>query len=140
MFDDRYTFGARIDAPFDDVRESVETALRAEGFGVLTEIDVAATLRAKLGVVQDPYVILGACNPPLAHRAISADPAVGVLLPCNVVIRDVGDAVLVEAMDPRAAMGLVDDAVVAEVAAEARAKLVRAVAAIEQQYPAEALA
>lgn len=140
MFDDRYTFGARIAAPFDDVREGVETALRAEGFGVLTEIDVAATLRAKLGVVQDPYVILGACNPPLAHRAISADPAVGVLLPCNVVIRDVGDAVLVEAMDPRAAMGLVDDAVVAEVAAEARAKLVRAVAAIEQQYSAEAMA
>ncbi len=140
MFDDRYTFGARIAAPFDDVREGVETALRAEGFGVLTEIDVAATLRAKLGVVQDPYVILGACNPPLAHRAISADPAVGVLLPCNVVIRDVGGVVLVEAMDPRAAMGLVDDAVVAEVAAEARAKLVRAVAAIEQRYSAEALA
>ncbi len=137
MFDDRYTFGVRIAAPFDDVRRSVETALRAEGFGVLTEIDVAATLRAKLGVARDAYVILGACNPALAHRALAADPAVGALLPCNVVVRDVGDAVLVEAMDPRAALGLVDDAAVAEVAAEARAKLVRVVTALEHQHPAE---
>jgi uncharacterized protein (DUF302 family) len=137
MFDDRYTFGARLAAPFDDVREAVEAALRAEGFGVLTEIDVAATLRAKLGVTQPPYVILGACNPSLAHRALSADPSVGALLPCNVVVREVGDGVIVEAMDPRAALGLVDDPAVAEVAGEARAKLVRVVTSVEQARAAQ---
>jgi uncharacterized protein (DUF302 family) len=140
MFDDRYTFGARISAPFDDVREDVECALRAEGFGVLTEIDVAATLRAKLGIPHDPYLILGACNPLLAHRALTADPAVGALLPCNVVIRQGEDTLIVEALDPRAALGIVDDAAVAEVAAEARAKLVRVITAIEAHYPAEAIA
>jgi len=107
--DDRYTFGIRLDAPFATVRESVEAALKSEGFGILTEIDVAATLLAKLGVERDPYVILGACNPPLAHRAITADPSVGALLPCNVVVRTDGDRTVVEAMDPRAAMGLIDE-------------------------------
>jgi uncharacterized protein (DUF302 family) len=127
MFDDRYTFGTRLDASFDDVREATEAALRGEGFGVLTEIDVAATMRAKLGVELDPYVILGACNPPLAHRAITADPSVGALLPCNVVLRVDGDAVVLEAMDPPAALGLVDEPAIHEVATEARVRLRRAV-------------
>ncbi|HYO44118.1 MAG TPA: DUF302 domain-containing protein, partial [Candidatus Limnocylindrales bacterium] len=87
MFDDRYTFGTRVDAQFDDVREGVIAALRTEGFGVLSEIDVAATLRAKLGIERDPYLILGACNPPFAERAIATDPAIGALLPCNIVVR-----------------------------------------------------
>jgi uncharacterized protein (DUF302 family) len=137
MFTDRYTFGTRLSASFDDVREGVEGALRAEGFGVLTEIDVAATLRAKLGVTRDPYLILGACSPPLAHRALEAEPAVGALLPCNVVIRVAGDAVVVEAMDPQAALGLVDNPEVAEVAADARERLLRAMEAIEQASPPE---
>jgi uncharacterized protein (DUF302 family) len=131
MFDDRYTFGVRLAAPIEDVREAVEAALRAEGFGILTEIDVAATMRAKLGVDLDPYLILGACNPPLAHRAITADPSVGALLPCNVVLRVDGDAVVLEAMDPAAAMGMVDLPEVREVAAEARSRLLRALEHVE---------
>ncbi|MHB8892431.1 MAG: DUF302 domain-containing protein [Candidatus Limnocylindrales bacterium] len=134
MHDDRYTFGTRLDAPFADVREGVEAALKTEGFGVLTEIDVAATLRAKLGVERDAYVILGACNPPLAHRAITADPSVGALLPCNVVVRTDGDRTVVEALDPRAAMGLIEGAEIAAVAAEARERLVRVVEAVEARF------
>jgi len=136
MFDARYTFGTRFDASFDDVREATEAALRGEGFGVLTEIDVAATMRAKLGAELDPYVILGACNPPLAHRAITADPSVGALLPCNVVIRADGDSIVLEAMDPQAALGLVDEPVVHEVAAEARVRLRRAVERVAELLPA----
>jgi len=132
--DDRYTFGIRLDAPFATVRESVEAALKSEGFGILTEIDVAATLLAKLGVERDPYVILGACNPPLAHRAIAADPSVGALLPCNVVVRTDGDRTVVEAMDPRAVMGLIDEAEITAVAEEARAKLVRVVETVEKRF------
>jgi uncharacterized protein (DUF302 family) len=131
---DRYTFATRLEAPFSAVRERVEIALKAEGFGILTEIDVAATLRAKLGVERDPYLILGACNPPLAHRAITADASVGALLPCNVVVRADGDVIVVEAMDPRAAMGLIDSAEMAAVATEAREKLVRVVEAVEARF------
>lgn len=136
MQNDRYTFCARLEAPFADIREGVETALRAEGFGVLTEIDVAATVRAKLGVERDPYLILGACNPPLAHRALTADPSVGALLPCNVVIRTDGDRTVVEAMDPRAAMGLIESAEIAAVAEEARERLVRVVEMVEARFGA----
>ena len=136
MFDDRYTFGTRIAASFDDVRDATEAALRGEGFGVLTEIDVAATMRAKLGVELDPYVILGACNPPLAHRAIVADPSIGALLPCNVVLRVDGEDVVLEAMDPRAALGLVDQPEIAAVADEARARLRRAVERVADLLPA----
>ena len=91
---------------------------------------------AKLGVERDPYVILGACNPPLAHRAIAADPSVGALLPCNVVVRTDGDRTVVEAMDPRAAMGLIDEAEITAVAEEARAKLVRVVEMVEKRFEA----
>ncbi len=136
MHHDRYTFGVRLDAPFIDVRESVEAALKAEGFGILTEIDVAATMLAKLGVERDPYLILGACNPPLAHRAIAADPSIGALLPCNVVVRTDGDRTVVEAMDPRAAMGLIEGAEISAVAEEARAKLVRVVENVGKRFGA----
>ena len=115
---------------FDKTIETVTAALAEQGFGVLTEIDVAATLKAKLGVDRDPYVILGACNPPLAHRALDADPSVGALLPCNVVLRADGDGTIVEAMDPLAALGIVNTAAVHEVAEEAAARLRRVIAAL----------
>jgi uncharacterized protein (DUF302 family) len=90
-----YTFGIETHAEFVDVVDRVTEALAAEGFGILSTIDVAATLRAKLGVERESYLILGACNPPLAHRAIAADPDIGALLPCNVVVRQDPDAVAV---------------------------------------------
>ncbi len=126
-----YTFGTRVAGTPAEVRPAVEAALRVEGFGVLTEIDVAATMRARLGVEMPPYLILGACNPPLAHRALEVDPSVGALLPCNVVIRADGDATIVEAMDPATAMTIVGDPAIREVGSEARGRLERVISAVE---------
>jgi uncharacterized protein (DUF302 family) len=126
----RYSFGTRLAGTVADLRPAVEAALKAEGFGVLTEIDVAATMKAKLGVDVPPYVILGACNPPLAHRAITAEPSIGTLLPCNVILRTDGETTVVEAMDPAAAMSLSDSAELAAVAAEVRGRLERVIAAL----------
>ncbi len=88
--------------PFSDVIEMVKSALASQGFGVLSDIDVAATLRAKLGVEQAPYRILGACNPHFASRGIAIEPMLGVLLPCNVVVREVADGVEIDIQDPTA--------------------------------------
>jgi uncharacterized protein (DUF302 family) len=119
-----YHFSVSVRGGFDDVVEKTRAALADEGFGVLTEIDVAATLRAKLGVEREPYLILGACNPPMAHQALEADPAIGVLLPCNVVVRAKGEgSVLVDFMDPEAVLELVDRPGIAKVAEEVRARL-----------------
>jgi uncharacterized protein (DUF302 family) len=120
-----YGFAATVDLPYDKAVERTRAALKEQGFGVLTEIDVKQTMKAKLDVDFRPYVILGACNPPLAHRALSADLGIGLLLPCNVVVYDNGDATsTVEVMDPVAALGLVgDNPAVAEVAREARTRL-----------------
>jgi uncharacterized protein (DUF302 family) len=126
-----FTFGTRLKGTVADLRPAVEAALRAEGFGVLTEIDVQATMKAKLGVDRAPYVILGACNPGLAHRALEADPSVGALLPCNVVLREDGAETIVEAMDPMAALGIVDAPAIIPVAQEAKARLQRAIASLE---------
>ncbi|MDL2336007.1 MAG: DUF302 domain-containing protein [Chloroflexota bacterium] len=125
-----YTFGITIRLPVHAARPLVEAALLAEGFGVLTEIDVAATLQAKLGISGPPYLILGACNPSLAHRALQADPSIGALLPCNVVLREGAGQTVVEAMDPRALMGLVEDPEVEAVAAEAEERLRRVIASL----------
>ena len=89
-----------LDVPYDDAVPKVKDAFKAQGFGTLTEIDVQATLADKLGVQMERYVILGACNPNLAHRALEVTRDIGLLLPCNVVVREQGDGVLVQALDP----------------------------------------
>lgn len=114
-------------------RARVAEALKAEGFGVLTEIDVRATLRRKLDVEHRPYIILGACNPPLAHRALTAERDIGLLLPCNVIVY-AGDAPgtsVVAALDPVAMLGLTGRSDIAPLAEEVRQKLHRALAALE---------
>jgi len=126
-----YTFGKTVEIGFEQTLERVTQELAKEGFGVLTEIDVAATLKKKLGKEMPPYKILGACNPQFAHRAIEAEPQIGALLPCNVVVRT-GEAgkTIVEIMDPRAVLTLVGRAEIATIAGEVRRRLERVLAAV----------
>lgn len=119
----------RFDAPFNEVVPRVKAALQAEGFGVLTEVDVRRTLAEKLGVEFRDYLIIGACNPPLAYRALSAELDAGVLLPCNVLVYADGDGAVVSIFDPEAGMELLDSPEVSAVALEARERLARALAA-----------
>jgi uncharacterized protein (DUF302 family) len=121
-----YAITTTVDDDFDTTVGHVRDELAKEGFGVLTEIDVQATLERKLGVHGEPYVILGACNPPLAHRGLSIEPDLGVLLPCNVIVRQDGDTVHVAAMEPDAAMRLAANPALAPLAVEARERLERA--------------
>ena len=125
-----YGFGASFTAPYDEVMARVKAALKAEGFGVLTEIDVQQTMRDKLGVEMPAYTILGACNPPLAHRALTAEPNIGLMLPCNVVLRAEGAAVRVEIADPVAMLAIAHTPELSDVAQEARQRLERALAAL----------
>ena len=121
-----YGFGKTVTSSFDAAVEKVMLELQKEGFGVLTDIDVKATLKKKLNQDVPPYRILGACNPPLAHRALTAEPSIGLLLPCNVVVRqDDTGKVHVEFMDPNAVLELVDKPEIGQVASEVRQKLER---------------
>ena len=127
----KYAMGKTVALKHDEAVARATEALAKEGFGVLTEIDVAATLKKKLNVDVPPYRILGACNPQFAHRALQLEPEIGALLPCNVVVRtDAGGRTVVEIMDPAAVLGLVDRPEVEPVAAEVRQRLERVLAAL----------
>ena len=127
----KYGFGTTVEIPFADAVTRVTQALQDEGFGILTEIDVAATMKKKLNLDMPPYRILGACNPSLAHRAIEAEPSIGLLLPCNVVVRqDAAGAVRVEFMDPNAVLELVGKPEINQLAQEVLQRLQRVMAAL----------
>jgi uncharacterized protein (DUF302 family) len=119
----RYTLSATTDAPFEDAVAQVRAELKDVGFGVLCEIDVQATLREKLGVERERYLILGACNPPLAHRALEAEPELGALLPCNVIVYEDSGGTRIAAIDPERMLSIVENEALAAVAAEVRALL-----------------
>jgi len=127
----KYAFGKTVAMTQEQAVHAVTQALAGEGFGVLTEIDVAATLKKKLGLERPPYKILGACNPQFAARALEMEPQIGALLPCNVVVRQGADGkTVVEFMDPDAVLGLVGRPEMAPIAAEVRARLERVMAAL----------
>ena len=127
-----YGFGTTLDSPIDEAVERTTAALKAEGFGVLTRIDVDKTLKAKIGVDVEPYVILGACNPGFAHRALQAEPELGLLLPCNVIVYKVGDKSAVSIVDPTQMLGVADDNPELDaLASEVEISLRRVVAALE---------
>lgn len=127
----QYAFGKAVQMNQQQAIERVTQELSKEGFGILTEIDVAATLKKKLGVDTPAYRILGACNPQLAHRALQVEPQIGALLPCNVVVRsDASGKTLVEIMDPRAVLQLVGRPEIEQIAGEVRKRLERVLAAV----------
>jgi uncharacterized protein (DUF302 family) len=126
----KYVFGKTVGLGFDEAIKRVTEELAKEGFGVLTEIDVKATLKKKLGIDVAPYRILGACNPQFAHKAMELEPQIGALLPCNVVVREDGGKTRVEVMDPRSVLQLVERPEIETIASEVRQRLERVVAAL----------
>jgi uncharacterized protein (DUF302 family) len=131
----RYGLGIIVDQPYERAVELTREELAKEGFGVLSEIDIAGALKAKLGVDFRPYVILGACNPPLAHRALQAERDIGLLLPCNVIVyaADEEGQSVVAAMDPVEALSLTDNDAIGPLAAEVKERLHRVLAAVERR-------
>jgi uncharacterized protein (DUF302 family) len=127
-----YGFSRKLDIPYEQAVEKTTTALKEEGFGVLTEIDVKATLKKKLDVDFRRYVILGACNPPFAHKALKAELEIGLMLPCNVIVYETDDGgSVVAAMNPMAALGIVDNPDLQEVAEKVTDKIRRAVESLD---------
>ena len=126
----RYGFGKTVALPFEAAVAKVTQELAKEGFGILTDIDVSATMKKKLGRDMRPYRILGACNPPYAAQAIDAEPSIGLLMPCNVVVREDAAGVHVELLDPIALFEMTDRAEVAPLARDVRARLDRVLAAL----------
>jgi uncharacterized protein (DUF302 family) len=129
-----YGITVRISAPFAEVVARVRDALKVQGFGVLTEIDVQATLRDKLGEDLENYLILGACNPPLAHRALTADRRIGLLLPCNVVVRTDAGQTVIEALDPQTMVAVTGQPSLQPVADEAAARLRAALSSLQTAH------
>jgi uncharacterized protein (DUF302 family) len=126
-----YALSATVSQPFPQTLELTRTALADQGFGILTEIDLAVTLKAKLDADIPAQVILGACRPPLAYAAVQAEPSIGLLLPCNVVVRALDDhTTLIEAMDPKIMLTLTGNENLADIAADARERLTAALAAL----------
>ncbi len=131
MREHEYGIGIATQLSLEAAESATRDALSAEGFGVLTEIDVAATLMEKLGVEHPPYRILGACNPALAQRALDADEHIGLLLPCNVIVYEAKDGTRVEVLDPGVMSRVTGDERIDAIAAEARERLLRALSAVE---------
>jgi len=126
-----YAFGKVVNMGYEQAIEAITAALAKQGFGVLTEIDVAATLKKKLDIDRAPYRILGACNPQFAAKAIEMEPQIGALLPCNVIVRvDEAGRTVVEMMDPNAVLTLVDKPGIESIATEVRTRLEAALAAV----------
>lgn len=125
-----YGIRAILDLPFAEAVAKTTEALQKEGFGVLSEIDIRAKLKEKLNVDMPNYLILGACNPPLAHKALQAEPEIGLLLPCNVIVYEKGGKSVVSAVDPDAMLGVVNNPAVAAVAEDAKKKLQAAIASL----------
>jgi uncharacterized protein (DUF302 family) len=128
-----YGFGQKVGLPYVQAVEKTRAALKAEGFGVLTEIDVQKTMKEKLGADFRPYVILGACNPPLAHQALMAELDLGLLLPCNVVVYEVEGGSMVEAMDPEPVLGMVGNEQLGPIARQVKEKMRRVIEAVAGQ-------
>ncbi len=128
-----YGFGKTLNLPFAEAVEQTKAALKEQGFGILSEIDLKQTMKEKRGIDFRNYVILGACNPPLAEKALEAELEIGLLLPCNVIVYELADKSVVKAMDPEAAMGIVNNPVLLEVAREAKTRLQKALEALPTQ-------
>ena len=129
-----FTLATALHRPYDEAVAAVRTALEDQGFGILTEIDLKATLKTKLDVDVAPQVILGACRPALAYEALTAEPSIAAVLPCNVVVRAIDETItVVEAFDPDAMMGLADNDALYAVAADAKQRLTAALAALDAE-------